>query len=77
MTPVDERTLWRSDTRVLFGLGAVSCITLLPFALASARASPHAVVQVAIRTTEDPETADRWRDELAAGRLPQSTETAP
>ena len=29
----------RSDTRVLFGLGAVACITLLPFALTSARAS--------------------------------------
>ena len=29
----------RSDSRVLFGLGAVACITLLPFALASARAS--------------------------------------
>jgi hypothetical protein len=40
--------------------------------------SPDAVVQVVIRETDDRETAELWRAELAAGRLPPvSSESVP
>ncbi|HYT84540.1 MAG TPA: hypothetical protein VEK86_13855 [Gemmatimonadales bacterium] len=39
--------------------------------------SPHDVVKAAVSITVDPETAERWRAELAAGRLPQDNEDEP
>ena len=36
-----------------------------------------ATVTLVFRSTSDPETAALWRAELSAGRLPQSTESAP
>ena len=39
--------------------------------------SGEGVVQAAIAVTDDPETAKRWRAELAAGRLPQTSEDDP
>jgi hypothetical protein len=39
--------------------------------------SKGAVVQPVFRSTDDPETAELWRAELAAGRLPQNTEDVP
>jgi hypothetical protein len=39
--------------------------------------SKGAVVQAVFPTTDDRETAELWRAELAAGRLPQNTEDLP
>jgi len=39
--------------------------------------SPHDVVKAGVSITHDPETAERWRAELAAGRLPQTSEDDP
>jgi hypothetical protein len=39
--------------------------------------SPQGVVKVVISITADPETCERWRAELAAGRLPQTSEDEP
>jgi hypothetical protein len=39
--------------------------------------SPGAAVHLVMRTTGGRETAELWRAELAAGRLPQSTEDVP
>ena len=39
--------------------------------------SPHDVVKAVISITHDPETCERWRAELAAGRLPQESEHEP
>ena len=39
--------------------------------------SPQEVVKAAVSMTDDPETAARWRAELAAGRLPQTSEDEP
>jgi hypothetical protein len=36
--------------------------------------SPQAFVKTLISTTDDPEASERWRAELAAGRLPQNDE---
>jgi hypothetical protein len=36
--------------------------------------SPQAFVKLWFPTTDDPETSERWRAELAAGRLPQTSE---
>jgi hypothetical protein len=39
--------------------------------------SPQGVGKAAVSITDDPETAERWRAELAAGRLPQTSEDQP
>jgi len=39
--------------------------------------SPQGVVKAKIFITDDPETCERWRAELAAGRLPQDSEDEP
>lgn len=39
--------------------------------------SSQDIVNAAISVTADPETAERWRAELAAGRLPQNSEDEP
>ena len=39
--------------------------------------SPQTTVQAKILITHNPETAERWRAELAAGRLPQDSEDEP
>ena len=39
--------------------------------------SPQDVVKAPISITHDPETAERWRAELAAGSLPQTSEDEP
>jgi len=39
--------------------------------------SPQGVVKALISVTADPETAERWRAELAAGRLPQTSKNEP
>jgi hypothetical protein len=39
--------------------------------------SPQEVVKAAVSVTVDPETCERWRAELAAGRLPQTSENEP
>jgi len=44
---------------------------------ASLDRSPDAVVKLAMRGTGDRETAEFWRAELAAGRLPPLTENEP
>jgi hypothetical protein len=39
--------------------------------------SPQGVVKAALSVTADPETAERWRADLAAGRIPQESEDEP
>jgi hypothetical protein len=39
--------------------------------------SPQDVVKAVISITDDPETSERWRAELAAGKLPQASENEP
>ncbi len=39
--------------------------------------SPQTTVNGKIFITHDPETAERWRAELAAGKLPQDSEDEP
>jgi hypothetical protein len=39
--------------------------------------SPQDVVKAVVSITADLETSERWRAELAAGRLPQTSEDEP
>lgn len=39
--------------------------------------SPQNVVKSVISITDDPETSERWRAELPAGKLPQDSEDDP
>jgi hypothetical protein len=39
--------------------------------------SPQAFVKAAVSITDNPETSERWRAELAAVKLPQTSENEP
>jgi hypothetical protein len=43
----------------------------------AARDDSTGVVKAVISMTADPETSERWRAELAAGKLPQTSENDP
>jgi hypothetical protein len=43
----------------------------------AARDNSTGVVKASVSITADPETSERWRAELAAGRLPQNSEDEP
>ena len=42
-----------------------------------ARGDADGFVRIVLHGTHNPETAERWRAELAAGRLPQTNGNAP